>query len=114
MLLDHLRVLIALSVLGCGPSPSVDASGESTTSAAADTTSAANLSTGDRASSAGSSTSPIYQLGNNDKRTLFFINVAECDTSDCGVGKRIRAGSFGTICDWIDTRPSSYFSNVEC
>lgn len=63
----------------------------------------------------GMSGGPVYELQESiDRRTIYFINVAQCDTSDCGMAKRLRKGSFRTLCGWIDVFPSSHFSNVDC
>lgn len=63
----------------------------------------------------GMSGGPVYHLEEEiDRRTIYLINVAECDNSDCGMAKRLRKGSYRTLCGWIDVFPSAHFSNIEC
>lgn len=63
----------------------------------------------------GMSGAPVYELKEDiDRRRIYWINVAECDNSDCGMAKRLRKGSFRTICRWIDIFPGACASNPDC
>lgn len=62
----------------------------------------------------GQSGSGIYFKRGED-RVLYLINVASCeDPVDCGLAKRLTAGSRGTICNWMEAWPSIHFDNPSC
>lgn len=62
----------------------------------------------------GQSGAVIYYLKNND-RVAYLINHGNCDgVRDCGVAKKLRSGSYNSICSIVNSYPSSFFSQSDC
>ena len=62
----------------------------------------------------GQSGALLYILKNND-RVAYLINHGECTgLRDCGVAKRLRSGSYNSICSIVNANPSSYFPQSDC
>lgn len=62
----------------------------------------------------GQSGSGMYITNGND-RVLYLINTGECSGArDCGYAKRLRSGSYSTICSWVNSFPSSHFPPPDC
>jgi V8-like Glu-specific endopeptidase len=59
----------------------------------------------------GQSGAPIYNKSGSD-RVVYLIHRGSNGTS--AWAKRLRSGSFSTVCSWVKNWPSSFFSNVNC
>jgi V8-like Glu-specific endopeptidase len=60
----------------------------------------------------GQSGAPIYDVTSSTGRVVYILHKGSEGPSS--YGKRLREGSFSTICDWVANWPSSYFSNPGC
>jgi V8-like Glu-specific endopeptidase len=61
----------------------------------------------------GQSGAPIYAYdAESDDRVVYIIHKGS--DGPYAYGKRLRSGSFNTICGWVGNWPSSYFNNVSC
>ncbi len=62
----------------------------------------------------GQSGALLYYLKNND-RVAYLINHGSCvGVRDCGVAKKLRSGSYNSICSIVNSYPSSYFPQSDC
>ncbi|MEM6292058.1 MAG: hypothetical protein AAGA54_12360 [Myxococcota bacterium] len=61
----------------------------------------------------GQSGANLYIKNGND-RVVYLINHGECTQRDCGVAKRLRAGSYSNMCSVVNSFPSSFFDTVDC
>jgi V8-like Glu-specific endopeptidase len=60
----------------------------------------------------GQSGAPVYQYhSSSGSRTVYAMHKS---SSDYSRAKRIREGSFSTICSWMHNWPSSYWANPSC